>query len=284
MDEGGVPHSHSDPSFLERDEELNEKKLHSRSKGELENESFPEDEEEANLVAEVRGEHVFYRSTFRLQMYCEHCQEALRGYRKQGFKCEGKEAGATGSWLNHHLTGVVCRAVVHKQCMELVNTPCYHATLYQGENKEEETEEPPPVRFNHFWNPGNVRAGRCSACYRPISSKSGAFDCSRCPACHVQVHNKCKERAGCCVPPHGNQLFCEELMLKDSNPPSSYQPLLVFVNAKSGGQQGLRVLRQMRKLLSNEQVISLMDETPGMFCLRPCVPLLTQAQLGPDVL
>ena len=66
-----------------------------------------------------------------------------------------------------------------------------------------------------------------------------------------------------CKPKHGNLFFCEDLLSNTDSLPPNYSPLLVFINAKSGGQQGLLVLREMRKLLTREQVISLMDEEPG---------------------
>merc|ERR1712137_271738 len=46
------------------------------------------------------------------------------------------------------------------------------------------------------------------------------------------------------------------------NPPADYRPLLTFVNHRSGGQQGTAVLRDLRELLTQEQVISLLDQQP----------------------
>jgi len=56
-------------------------------------------------------------------------------------------------------------------------------------------------------------------------------------------------------------MFCAELLAMD-NPPSSYKPLLTFVNRKSGGQQGILVMRELIGLLTQEQVVSLLDEKP----------------------
>lgn len=57
-------------------------------------------------------------------------------------------------------------------------------------------------------------------------------------------------------------IFSDDLLFSD-NPPANYKPLLVFVNHKSGGQQGIQILKEMRSFLTEYQVISLLGETPG---------------------
>jgi len=56
-------------------------------------------------------------------------------------------------------------------------------------------------------------------------------------------------------------MFCREL-LEMETPPKDYKPLLVFVNHKSGGQQGAEVLKDLRQYLTPSQVISLIEEDP----------------------
>jgi len=44
--------------------------------------------------------------------------------------------------------------------------------------------------------------------------------------------------------------------------PQSVTPLLVLVNVKSGGQQGMDLIRSFRKLLNAHQVYDLMNGGP----------------------
>lgn len=44
--------------------------------------------------------------------------------------------------------------------------------------------------------------------------------------------------------------------------PHGEMPLLIFVNPKSGGKQGEKILEKLQKLLSPEQVFDMMEKDP----------------------
>ena len=129
-------------------------------------------------------------------------------------------------------------------------------------------KNPDSVQYKHHWVSGNCHGKKCVFCDKTTKSKGGGFSTTaRCGACKAPAHKQCLELAGpsngpfYCRPPFGSLRFCQDL-LASASPPKDYQPLLVFVNHKSGGQQGIQVLQELRELLSAEQVISMLEETP----------------------
>jgi len=58
--------------------------------------------------------------------------------------------------------------------------------------------------------------------------------------------------------------------------PPSVTPLLVLVNVKSGGQQGMDLIRSFRKLLNPHQVYDLMNGGPLPGFVLACIMLELQ--------
>mmetsp|Transcript_16169 Transcript_16169/g.63046 ORF Transcript_16169/g.63046 Transcript_16169/m.63046 type:complete len:581 (-) Transcript_16169:57-1799(-) len=205
-----------------------------------------DEEEEAAIVHEededsdeeayfTSAGHVFHKSTFNSPTYCTACCSFIWGIRKQGSSCQ------------------VCCAPVHDRCRDNLKMACYEARYVEVSGKE-------VVTFEHHWLPGNLQlatSNRCIVCSKGCkNSMSKSFHCARCKRA---VHAKCKDDAVVCTPRLRQLLFCSTLMSRDF---ADYTPLLVYVNTKSGGQQGFQVLRRMRRFLTHVQVVDMFGETP----------------------
>src|SRR3990167_10176261 len=164
----------------------------------------------------------------------------------------------------------VCKFTVHSKCRSLVTADCYTPKLIPHDI----------ISYEHHWLQGNVKKANCIICNLKISTKTGGFESCACSRCNRQAHKKCLSpflhalppppvsELLCCRPKYGEMLFCNELLFSD-NPNPNYQPLLVFVNGKSGGQQGPLIIRELRSILTQAQVLDLFDHKP---CL--CFPFI----------
>ena len=160
----------------------------------------------------------------------------------------------------------MCHYVCHQQCKETVVDPC-RKLKFLGDD-----ENPDTIQFEHFWTPGNCYSRKCFCCGKKVKAPKGGFDKTcKCATCGQFAHTDCVDNISpenrFCRPQFANMMFCDDLLAMDI-PPKNYKPLLVFINHKSGGQQGVQVLRELKALLTPEQSISLLNETPGMFFTR----------------
>ena len=126
----------------------------------------------------------------------------------------------------------------------------------------------------HHWIEGNCHLGRgCFICDESITSIG--CDSFRCSRCKIQVHTSClmNSPSTICIPK-----FDDLLVKKRSLYHERSSPLLVFINSRSGGQQGEYLLRKFRKLLLPFQVIDLNNQQPLIaiktFMLHPSLSIL----------
>ncbi|XP_067227634.1 diacylglycerol kinase, alpha a isoform X2 [Chanodichthys erythropterus] len=147
----------------------------------------------------------------------------------------------------------------------------------------------------HDWVSGNCDSGKCDRCQKKIKSLHGLTG-KRCVWCHTMRHDECatqepfecdcgpfrdhilppwaiypviKERQnciknGCTVAgDDSDHNTTPDGQVLQINPIPDTHPLLVFVNPKSGGKQGERVLRKFQYLLNPRQVYNLSNGGPG---------------------
>ncbi|XP_035242713.1 diacylglycerol kinase, alpha b [Anguilla anguilla] len=214
------------------------------------------------------GQHLWRMKNFKKPAYCNVCQNMLLGLRKQGLHCK------------------CCKYTVHGRCANKNPAPCAHTFV----KSKEETG----VAF-HDWVSGGCNSGKCASCQKKIKSYRSLTG-KHCVWCHVKVHDKCVSLlptecdCGCnrdhILPPWAIYPIKEDPMavkahcpgvseskdvhnytadgqLLQISPIPDTHPLLVFVNPKSGGKQGKRVLRKFQYLLNPRQVYNLSNGGPG---------------------
>ncbi|RUS82265.1 hypothetical protein EGW08_009976, partial [Elysia chlorotica] len=215
------------------------------------------------------GTHVWRLKHFNRPAYCNLCLNLLVGLGKQGLCCS------------------FCKYTVHERCVQRAPASCI--TTYVKSKKTSQV-------LNHHWVEGNC-AGKCDRCRKSIKSYNGVTGL-HCRWCHVTLHNKCASqmKPECdlgeyrphVLPPTAvcpAVLVCQaffvlfsgcgcfeigHLWFFFSKGQSSFQitplegthPLLIFINPKSGGKQGARLLRKFQYLLNPRQVYNMVKEGP----------------------
>uniref|UniRef100_A0A8C8E333 Diacylglycerol kinase n=1 Tax=Oryzias sinensis TaxID=183150 RepID=A0A8C8E333_9TELE len=183
------------------------------------------------------GQHLWRMKRFNKRVNCNKCRSPL-GLRKQGLCC------------------TCCKYTVHGRCANCDPAPC--TRTYVKSKKEAGVAA-------HDWVSGNCDSKKCDRCQKKIKSFQG----KHCVWCHTMVRrhpHKCfifififfrnvPWRTCVCV----LTLFMHEQIL----PVPNTHPLLVFVNPKSGGKQGERVLNKFQYLLNPRQVYNLSNGGPG---------------------
>ncbi|MCJ8741412.1 hypothetical protein PDJAM_G00070510 [Pangasius djambal] len=213
-------------------------------------------------VTQTDGQHLWRMKHFNKPVYCNVCQSMLLGLRKQGLCC------------------TCCKYTVHGRCANRNPAPCIRT--YVKSKKEAGVS-------THDWVIGNCESGKCDKCQKKIKGLQG----KSCAWCHTTRHNECanqepsecncgplrdhilppwaiypviKERQNCLK--NGASDDTEYNTTPDGQvlqmiPIPNTHPLLVFVNPKSGGKQGERVLRKFQYLLNPRQVYNLSNGGPG---------------------
>uniref|UniRef100_A0A8C1MME8 Diacylglycerol kinase n=1 Tax=Cyprinus carpio TaxID=7962 RepID=A0A8C1MME8_CYPCA len=202
------------------------------------------------------GQHLWRMKHFNKPVYCNVCQNMLLGLRKQGLCC------------------TCCKYTVHGRCANKNPAPC--TRTYVKSKKETGIAA-------HDWVSGNCDSGKCDRCQKKIKSLHGLTG-KRCVWCHTMRHDECatQEPFECdcgpfrdhILPPwaiypiikmlnDGGETNTQLPILKQINPIPNTHPLLVFVNPKSGGKQGERILRKFQYLLNPRQVYNLSNGGPG---------------------
>ncbi|KAF1393470.1 hypothetical protein PFLUV_G00016260 [Perca fluviatilis] len=136
------------------------------------------------------------------------------------------------------------------------------------------TQDTGVVSMPHQWLEGNLPvSAKCNVCDKTCGSVLRLQDW-RCLWCKAMVHSGCKEQLsskcplGQCkvsvIPPTALNSIDSDGFWKASCPPSCTSPLLVFVNSKSGDNQGVKFLRRFKQLLNPAQVFDLMNGGPHL--------------------
>uniref|UniRef100_A0A8C6PB63 Diacylglycerol kinase n=1 Tax=Nothobranchius furzeri TaxID=105023 RepID=A0A8C6PB63_NOTFU len=213
------------------------------------------------------GQHLWRMKNFNKPVYCNVCQSMLLGIRKQGLCC------------------TCCKYTVHGRCANKNPAPCTKTYV----KSKKETGVP-----THDWVSGNCDSRKCDRCQKKIKSFQGLTG-KHCVWCHIMCHDDCahQEPAECTCGPLRDHILppwaiypvimrsnnvknggpsvtddCNLNITPDGqvlqiNPVPNTHPLLVFVNPKSGGKQGERILRKFQYLLNPRQVYNLSNGGPG---------------------
>uniref|UniRef100_A0A674P296 Diacylglycerol kinase n=1 Tax=Takifugu rubripes TaxID=31033 RepID=A0A674P296_TAKRU len=219
-------------------------------------------------MTQTDGQHLWRMKHFNRPVYCNVCQSLLLGLRKQGLCC------------------TCCKYTVHGRCANRNPAPC--TRTYVKSKKEIGVPA-------HDWVSGNCDSKKCDKCQKKIKSFQGLTG-KHCVWCHTMRHDECadQEPTECScgllrdhiLPPwaiypvikvhnylpihththrpnsarHTNR---RDLLTCGISPVANTHPLLVFVNPKSGGKQGERVLHKFQYLLNPRQVYNLSSGGPG---------------------
>ncbi|XP_038608212.1 diacylglycerol kinase alpha isoform X1 [Tachyglossus aculeatus] len=213
------------------------------------------------------GEHMWRLKHFNRPAYCNVCETMLLGLRKQGLRC------------------VFCKFTVHERCARKAS-PCGVST-YAKSKRDTGAQA-------HVWVRGSCEPGRCDRCQKKIKNFQSLTGL-HCVWCHLKIHDTCLSAVDpMCdcgllrdhvLPPSAIYPVILERQNSQKNgapsedpaqasttpdgqvlrivPVPNTHPLLVFVNPKSGGKQGERVLRKFQYLLNPRQVYNLLKGGPG---------------------
>lgn len=133
---------------------------------------------------------------------------------------------------------------------------------------------PQNIVMPHQWMEGNLPvSAKCIVCDKTCGSVMRLQDW-RCLWCRSTVHTACRPQAHVAcplgparvsvVPP----ISLHSIGIDDAwdvcKPHGSFSPLLVFVNSKSGDNQGVKFLRRFKQLLNPAQVFDLISTGPGL--------------------
>ncbi|XP_055853989.1 diacylglycerol kinase 1 isoform X2 [Episyrphus balteatus] len=210
-----------------------------------------------NTALKEDGIHVWRLKHFSKPAYCNLCLNMLVGLGKKGLCC------------------VLCKYTVHERCVQHAPASCI--TTYVKSKKAKGGGD-----LLHHWVEGNCY-GRCSKCRKRIKAYHGITGLT-CRWCHMMLHNRCAssvkkecllgEYADLIVPPTAicpavldrqrsvNQSSSFKVTHFQITPSETGCPLLVFVNPKSGGRQGDRILRKFQYMLNPRQVYDLSKGGP----------------------
>uniref|UniRef100_A0AAY4C0N1 Diacylglycerol kinase n=1 Tax=Denticeps clupeoides TaxID=299321 RepID=A0AAY4C0N1_9TELE len=180
------------------------------------------------------GQHIWRMKNFNRPTHCCVCEGMLMGLRKQGLCCN------------------VCKYTVHSRCANKNSVPCIRTYV----------RETLRVVPRH-----GMRACVCVfVCKLSINS----HQCTPVKRCFtfLKRHDECVSLGSSecdCGPLKDHILppWAIYPLVKVITPVPQTHPLMVFVNPKSGGKQGERVLRKFQYLLNPRQVFNLSNGGPN---------------------
>ncbi|XP_037809708.1 diacylglycerol kinase eta isoform X6 [Lucilia sericata] len=199
--------------------------------------------------------HHWYATSHARPTYCNVCRDALSGVTSHGLSCE------------------VCKCKVHKRCAAKAIANCKWTTLATvGKDIIEDREG--SIVMPHQWMEGNLPvSATCAVCKKTCGSVLRLQDW-RCLWCRTTVHVACRPNMAISCPMGPAKLSvvpptCVHSIGNDDSwdvvsPKGNFSPLLVFVNSKSGDNQGVKFLRRFKQLLNPAQVFDLISTGPGL--------------------
>ncbi|XP_060542491.1 diacylglycerol kinase eta isoform X2 [Pantherophis guttatus] len=205
-------------------------------------------------VEHFSGMHNWYACSHARPTFCNVCRESLSGVTSHGLSCE------------------VCKFKAHKRCAVRAINNCKWTTLTSIGRDIIEDED--GVAMPHQWLEGNLPvSAKCAVCDKTCGSVLRLQDW-KCLWCKTMVHTACRDSyprkcpLGQCkvsiIPPTALNSIDSDGFWKATCPPTCASPLLVFVNSKSGDNQGVKFLRRFKQSLNPAQVFDLMNGGPHL--------------------
>ncbi|TRZ22446.1 hypothetical protein HGM15179_004653 [Zosterops borbonicus] len=205
-------------------------------------------------VEHFSGMHNWYACSHARPTFCNVCRESLSGVTSHGLSCE------------------VCKFKAHKRCAVRATNNCKWTTL--ASIGKDIIEDEDGIAMPHQWLEGNLPvSAKCVVCDKTCGSVLRLQDW-KCLWCKAMVHTACKDLyprkcpLGQCkvsiIPPTALNSIDSDGFWKATCPPSCASPLLVFVNSKSGDNQGVKFLRRFKQSLNPAQVFDLMNGGPHL--------------------
>uniref|UniRef100_A0A1I8FXV4 Diacylglycerol kinase n=1 Tax=Macrostomum lignano TaxID=282301 RepID=A0A1I8FXV4_9PLAT len=207
-----------------------------------------------------------YYMRFAAPMFLNYAIRQLHNHVSRSLSCRFQLQG---------LRCVLCRYTVHDKCLVRAPASCIATYAKSGPQQHRGCQQP-----QHHWTEGNCAGARCGRCRRTLGRSLANL---RCRWCQVCLHGRCAEQwadQACDFGPLRQQLLPPGALypaVLDGRPtsltlrlvpPPDCVPVLAFVNPKSGGRQGARVLRRLRYLLNPRQVYDLISDGGPMRGLR----------------
>ncbi|XP_057708023.1 diacylglycerol kinase eta isoform X1 [Corythoichthys intestinalis] len=205
-------------------------------------------------VEHFSGMHNWYACSHARPTFCNVCKDSLSGVTSHGLSCE------------------VCKFKAHKRCAVRAINNCKWTTL--ASIGKDIIEDEDGIAMPHQWLEGNLPvSAKCAVCDKTCGSVLRLQDW-RCLWCKAMVHTACMDLyprkcpLGQCkvsiIPPTALNSIDSDGFWKATCPPSCASPLLVFVNSKSGDNQGVKFLRRFKQLLNPAQVFDLVNGGPHL--------------------
>uniref|UniRef100_A0A8C7I6M4 diacylglycerol kinase (ATP) n=1 Tax=Oncorhynchus kisutch TaxID=8019 RepID=A0A8C7I6M4_ONCKI len=202
-------------------------------------------------VEHFSGMHNWYACSHARPTFCNVCRDSLSGVTSHGLSCE------------------VCKFKAHKRCAVRATNNCKWTTL--ASIGKDIIEDEDGIAMPHQWLEGNLPvSAKCAVCDKTCGSVLRLQDW-RCLWCKAMVSvcvwsvkcplGQCKVSI---IPPTALNSIDSDGFWKATCPPSCASPLLVFVNSKSGDNQGVKFLRRFKQLLNPAQVFDLVNGGPHL--------------------
>ncbi|RMX42934.1 hypothetical protein pdam_00001775 [Pocillopora damicornis] len=192
---------------------------------------------QSDLLDRLSGAHNWYSCSHAKATFCNVCRDVLSGVTSKGLSCEDSK---------------FIEDVLYEQEITVNGQPYSHL--------EEKNLSVP-----HQWLEGNLPpSAKCGVCDEICGSKR-RLQGYRCLWCNLMVHQCCRSQSPQCsfgenalftLPP-SSVLSSSGSLVWNSVKPSGCLPMLVFVNSKSGDNQGVKFIRRFKQLLNPLQVFDL---------------------------